>query len=210
MLIVLGVFLRSIGKPQTNFTFEDTLTQIGLGYGFLFLLGFRPVRDQWIAFGLMLVGYWVAFALYPLPGPDFDYATVGVRPDWLAEHGLTGFAAHWNKNSNPAWAFDAWFLNLFPREKPFAFNGGGYATLSFIPTLATMILGLIAGGTLRSERTPGEKIRWLVVAGVGGLGRWLAAGRAGNLPGREAHLDAELDAVQRRLVFLAAGCVLSS
>ena len=26
VLIALGIFLRSIGRPQTNFTFEDTLT----------------------------------------------------------------------------------------------------------------------------------------------------------------------------------------
>jgi len=73
-LILLGVFLRSLGRPMTNWTFEDTLSQIGLGYGVLFLLGFRPVRDQWIALGVILVGYWAAFALYPLPGVDFDYA----------------------------------------------------------------------------------------------------------------------------------------
>jgi hypothetical protein len=24
-----------------------------------------------------------------------------------------------------AWAFDTWFLNLFPRESPFLFNEGG-------------------------------------------------------------------------------------
>ena len=40
---------------------------------------------------------------------------------------LTGFAAHWNKNTNSAWAFDQWFLNLFPRAKPFVVNGGGYS-----------------------------------------------------------------------------------
>src|SRR5712664_2492126 len=40
-LILLGVFLRSIGRPQVYWTFEDTLSQIGLGYLFLFLLGFR-------------------------------------------------------------------------------------------------------------------------------------------------------------------------
>src|SRR5438128_492660 len=72
MLILLGVFLRSTGSSQTYWTFEDTLSQIGLGYGVLFLLGFRPARDQWIAFSLLLVGYWAAFALYPLPGPGFD------------------------------------------------------------------------------------------------------------------------------------------
>src|SRR5262245_12748272 len=29
LLTLLGVFLRSSGKPQTNFSFEDTLSQIG-------------------------------------------------------------------------------------------------------------------------------------------------------------------------------------
>lgn len=182
ILVLLGVFLRSIGRSQTYFTFEDTLTQIGLGYGFLFVLGFRSVREQWAALVLLLAGYWLAFVLWPLPGSGFDYASVGVSSGWLAEHGLGGLAAHWNKNSNLAWAADTWFLNLFPREQPFTFNGGGYATLSFIPTLATMVLGLIAGETLRSERTAGAKVRWLVIAGLLALGAGWGLGAAGVCP----------------------------
>jgi predicted acyltransferase len=180
VLVLLGVFLRSIGKPQTYWTFEDTLSQIGLGYLPLFLLGLRPVRDQWIAFALIVIGYWAAFALYPLPPADFDYTKVGVPQDW--PHLLSGFAAHWNKNSNLAWAFDTWFLNLFSREKPFAFNGGGYATLSFIPTLGTMILGLIAGRILRSERKPSLKLKWLAVAGAIGLVTGACLGWLGLTP----------------------------
>lgn len=65
LLIWLGIFLRSLSSPMTNFTFEDTLTQIGLGYPFLFLLGFRPARWQWTALGVILTGYWLAWALYP-------------------------------------------------------------------------------------------------------------------------------------------------
>ena len=99
----------------------------------------------------------------------FDWKSAASRP--IGRTTLTGFAAHWNKNTNPAWAFDTWFLNLFPRGKPFTNNAGGYATLSFIPTLGTMILGLLAGGVLRSERPPWAKVRWLAVAGVGGAGR---------------------------------------
>jgi predicted acyltransferase len=34
VLISLGIFLRSLGRSQTNFTFDDTLTQIGLGLWF--------------------------------------------------------------------------------------------------------------------------------------------------------------------------------
>jgi predicted acyltransferase len=162
VLVLLGVFLRSLGHSQTRWTFEDTLTQIGLGYGFLFLLGLRPMRDQLIALGLILVGYWAAFAVYPLPGPDFDWAAAGVTPDW--PHHFQGFAAHWNKNTNAAWAFDTWFMNLFPREEPFQFNRGGYSTLSFIPTLGTMILGLLAGEILRSDASRSQKIRRLLAA----------------------------------------------
>jgi heparan-alpha-glucosaminide N-acetyltransferase len=182
LLVALGIFLRSAGQPQTNFTFQDTLTQIGLGYGLLFLLGLRPARDQWIAFGLILFGYWAAFALYPLPSAQFDYARVGVSAGWLQEHGLSGFAAHWNKNSNLGWAFDTRFLNLFPRRQPFVYNAGGYATLSFIPTLGTMILGLLAGGLLRSERGGWNKVRWLVVAGAIGLAMGSLLGWLGVCP----------------------------
>jgi heparan-alpha-glucosaminide N-acetyltransferase len=163
LLVALGIFLRSLESTQTYFTFEDTLTQIGLGYTFLFLLAFRPKRDQWIAFGAILFGYWLAWALYPLPGPGFNYAAVGVPADW--HHLYTGFRAHWNKNSNLGQAFDLWFLNLFPREQPFAYNGGGYLTLSFIPTLGTMILGLFAGQWFVASE-PRQPIRRFVTAGL--------------------------------------------
>ena len=180
VLVFLGIWLRSVGRPQTYFTFEDTLTQIGLGYVFLVLLALRPRRDQWVALALILAGYWAAFALFPRPGSDFDYAAVGVPADW--PHHLSGFASHWNKNSNLAWAFDVWFLNLFPREQPFLFNGGGYATLSFIPTLGTMILGLLAGGILRRDMPPAARLRWLAVAGLAGIVSGWLLGALGLCP----------------------------
>jgi heparan-alpha-glucosaminide N-acetyltransferase len=128
LLMSLGIFLRSQHTRITYFTFEDTLTQIGLGYTFLFLLGFASRRVRWAALGAVLFGYWLAWALYP-------------APTW---------AAHWAKDANFGVAVDQWFLNLFPRTSPFVTNDGGYLTLSFIPTLGTMILGLIAGDWLRS------------------------------------------------------------
>jgi heparan-alpha-glucosaminide N-acetyltransferase len=167
VLIALGIFLRSQSRAQTYFTFEDVLTQIGLGYVFLFLLGWARPRVQWIAAAVILVGYWAAFALYPVPGPGFDTATVGVPANWA--HDLSGFAAHWDKNTNLAARVDQWFLNLFPRESPFVYNRGGYVTLNFIPSLATMIFGLLAGGLLQSARSAGAKIRLLVAYGVAGI-----------------------------------------
>ncbi|TWT73814.1 hypothetical protein Pla123a_37080 [Posidoniimonas polymericola] len=154
VLVLLGIWLRSIGRGQTYFTFEDTLTQIGLGYGFLFLIALRPRRQQWAAVVVILLVSWAAFALYPAPPADFDYASVGVPTDW--PHLLSGFESHWNKNTNLSAAFDRWFLNLLPREEPFVDNEGGYQTLSFVPTLTTMVLGLLAGGLL-AERTAAKE-----------------------------------------------------
>ena len=183
ILILLGVFLRSQWASQTNWTFEDTLTQIGLGYGFLFLLGLtNSVRVQLGALLVILVGYWGAFALYPLPDAGYDWAKAGVAADW--EHHLTGFAAHWNKNTNPAWAFDVWFMNIFPRPegKPFLFNGGGYSTLSFIPTLGTMILGLLAGNILRNNWRWFSKFGLFILLGAVCLGLGWGLGELGICP----------------------------
>src|SRR5688572_20514728 len=101
VLIGLGIFLRSIGEEHTVFTFMDTLTLIGLGYVPLFLIGLASIRSvapasapraesfpllnrslPWIALSVVLVAHWAAFALYPLPGPDFDYSSLGVPVDW--------------------------------------------------------------------------------------------------------------------------------
>ncbi|MFA4869597.1 MAG: hypothetical protein WC623_15440 [Pedobacter sp.] len=163
ILICLGIFLRSMSSKQTNFTFEDTLTQIGLGYTFLFMLGFYSQRVQLIVLAVILVGYWLAFAFYPLPNASFDYIASGLSASW--EYNFQGFMAHWNKNTNLAWAFDRWFLNLFPRETPFLFNNGGYSTLSFIPTLGTMILGLFAGNQLKADTTNRHKLKFFIITG---------------------------------------------
>src|SRR5205085_3813806 len=113
--------------------------------------GFRRPRWQWIALSVILVGYWLAWALYPAGAVDH----------------YTGFAAHWNKTSNLGVAFDRWFLNLFPRAKPFVANNGGYLTLSFIPTLGTMILGLVAGRSLRTYASRFPLQRFLIAGAIG-------------------------------------------
>ena len=166
LLIALAVFLTSASSKHTDWIFTSVLAQIGLGYPFLFLLFFTRPRTQWLsAFGILFV-YWLAFALYPAPAADFDWKAVGVPADW--SH-LTGFASHWEKNANFAARFDLWFLNLFPREAPFVFNKGGYQTLNFVPSLATMTFGMIAGRVLRSDLTIPGKLKRLVTFGVAGL-----------------------------------------
>ncbi len=171
MLVILAVFLTSSSSSirQTDWEFTNVLAQIGLGYPILFLLAFTSVRTQILAAAVILIGDWAAFALWPAPPADFNWASVGAGPNW--PH-FTGFEAHWEKNTNIATAFDQWFLNLFPCETRYTF-GRGYQTLNFVPSLATMIFGLITGKFLRTDRSMGAKVGRLILAGLA----FLAAGQ---------------------------------
>ncbi|MFN8356361.1 MAG: DUF5009 domain-containing protein [Spirosomataceae bacterium] len=179
ILVGLGIFLRSQHAQQTYFTFEDTLTQIGLGYPILFLLGCSTQRTQLSTLVVILIGYWATFVLY-VPTLPQEVAQTGVANDW--PHHLQGFTAHWEKNYNLAWAFDRWFLNLFPRKNPFLFNRGGYATLSFIPTLGTMLLGLLAGNILKSTQSINSKLITFLICGFGGIGLGMLISSLGICP----------------------------
>src|SRR5215467_11174990 len=91
VLVALGVFLRSMDHSMTYFTFEDTLSQIGLGYPMLFLTAYyfaRPGRMKWlwVTLAIILVGYWLLWALYPAAPANFDWNTVGVSAEWNAQH----------------------------------------------------------------------------------------------------------------------------
>jgi heparan-alpha-glucosaminide N-acetyltransferase len=173
ILVLLGVFLRSRNFQTTNWTFVDTLSQIGLGYIFLFLLWGKPFKLQLGVFVLILVSYWSFFAFWPLPDTTYNPAEWGLNEEQAA-HNFTGFAAHWNFNANPAAYFDRWFYNQLPRPinadgvwvGSFMYDGGGYALLNFIPTLATMILGLMVGNTLFSKRSNKQKLLTMIGIGI--------------------------------------------
>jgi len=170
VLVLLGLMLY--GQRERAYVFTNVLAQIGLGYAFVFLLIGRGWRVQLAAVTAILVGYWLAFALYPVPPPGFDYAKVSAKGAEV----LPGFWAHWCKNTNLAADFDRWFLNLLPQAKPFDVNKGGYQTLNFVPEMANMILGLMVGEMLRRETASDRRLRWLALAGAACLALGWVAG----------------------------------
>jgi predicted acyltransferase len=188
VLVFLGIFLISnwqrIGpQPTTNWLLVNVLTQIGLGYPLLFLLWGRSFRTQALAACGILVGTWLLYVLYPYSGIDLATGApeVGVSQAWAREH-LAGVGAAWHKNANVGHALDVWLLNLLPRAEPFRFSSGGYATLNFVPSLATMLSGLMCGELLRSGRAAGQKLLWLTAAGLGGLGLGMLLDWSGICP----------------------------
>ena len=82
----MGVFLSSASSKETNWTLVNVLTQIGLGYFFVFCVLRWPVWSQILVAAAVLVAYWWWFI-------SFDVA------------GATTYAEHFAKNANAACEF---------------------------------------------------------------------------------------------------------
>ena len=172
-LVLIGVFLQSRGEEHTTWEFPNVLCQIGLGYFFAWcLLNFKPIV-QGVALAAILIGYWGLFFFNPPPA-DYDYASVSAS----AKDGevFDGRYAAWSRNANAAFFFDRWLLpklrtvpeadasaaesasppagpgwirRVFLRnDVPWKPNTGGYATLSFVPSIGTTLLGMLCGQLL--------------------------------------------------------------
>lgn len=194
VLVLMGVFLSSFGKPATNWIFPNVLCQIGLGYTFAFLLLNRPFTVQLAALVLILVGYGAWFRFTP-PAADYDYASVNA--DAEKDEVFTGEWAGWSKNANVAYRVDDWLLRqlrspqpeaagaeaalpdaakqgfdwrraFFSNPEPYVPNAGGYTTLNFIPSIATTLLGILCGQWLLSTTLSGRQklLRLLLLGGV--------------------------------------------
>ncbi|MCA8989728.1 MAG: DUF5009 domain-containing protein [Planctomycetaceae bacterium] len=136
VLVLLGVFLQSMNKPETYWIFTNVLSQIGLGYGFLFFLVGRRFLLQLIIGAVVLVGYF----FYMLPA---------------------GFE---NGTSAPQ-QFDLWFLNLFPRESEFTVHPYTTFNFipSFVTMLMGVMSGQLLKNSEIPEAT---KLRRLLLGGL--------------------------------------------
>jgi predicted acyltransferase len=143
LLTLLGVFLQSLRKPDTYWIFTNVLSQIGLGYGFLFFLVGKSWRTQFTTGALVLVVYYILMILLP--------------------RGLESWRIHFENGTSFPQVFDQWFLNLFPREEEF--TGHAYSTLNFVPSFVTMLMGLMAGQVLKNrEVSEARKLKQLWIA----------------------------------------------
>ena len=185
VLILLAIFLMSNRRSQTHYEFVNVLAQIGLGYTFVYLLWRLHWVLQLVALAGILGGYWYFFYQYEIPASEYklvrQYIAEKTPLDPDEELGqFEGLAAHWNKHTNAAAAFDRQFLSRYPRPlepwngRTYWINRGGYQTLNFIPSIATMLLGVMAGRLLRGQGSHRRKLLWLL--GAGGICFLIAMG----------------------------------
>ena len=183
ILIALGVLLRSKAKPYINVTFIDVVSQIGLGYVFVAMCVGRAWWVQVLVGVGILAGDWYLFYQHPVPELDefqkiqVALATLGTKSVSEAraaiESGLIpffeGHAAHWNPGTCWGVFADSYLLNAFPRPDAVGYTDGSYSTFNFLPSMVTMLLGVMAGELLRSSKSPGQKTLLLLSGGCAGL-----------------------------------------
>jgi heparan-alpha-glucosaminide N-acetyltransferase len=164
VLIALGVFLQTHSTGlDSNRLLTNVLSQIGLGYFFVFLLLGRGARTQIAIAAIVLAGYWAWFVAHPVPD----------RLPWAASESITDlsaldrYAKHFAFDMGPAAEVDVKLFNwLPPHGRIHSAHPAGYVTLNFIPSAVTMLLGVLAGTLLRSRRNEYEKVRLLAVGGA--------------------------------------------
>ena len=172
LLFALGIFLMSPYHPITDFQLTYVLPQIAMAYLFAFLVVDKSIKTQYIVAFSILFLYWFLFVIYPAPAADIDFHSLGVEPD---KETFSGFFAHWNKSTNMAAAFDRWLFNLDIwyqtglRIEPYRFNSAGAQTLNFVPSIATMIFGVVTGHLLRSDTSLEEKILAMLKLALAGI-----------------------------------------
>lgn len=136
---------------------------LGLAYLPAFLMVRWSTARQVAAALLILLGYGLAFQLYPAPA------------DALTDGSLrAAVAAHWQNGTNVAAAVDRWLLARLPHVVPYRDDPHGYTTLQFVPLVVTLIAGMMAGRWMleaRGDARGARRIAVLAVAmiGAGGL-----------------------------------------
>ena len=166
VLIVLAVFLSSNGSRYTHYSFVNVLGQIGLGYAFVFLLlGRGPAvarrRDRDPGRGLA--------AVRPVSGGRLEFPVCDVRRQGPVDPHDRPLRALEHERERRRLLRPMVPQPVPPSARPpFVFNEGGYATLNFIPSMATMIFACGRRPAPLGSR-PMAKLRVLLLAGAIGV-----------------------------------------
>lgn len=153
ILVVLGIVYNNVDTEAgllpsalSQVRYPSVLGRIGLanlGAGIIIVFTGTRGRIRWLI-GL-LVGYWAALQLIPVPGYG--------RGQLTAEGSLVGYI-------DRALLPGHLFLDIHDPE----------GLLSTVPAIGTALIGALCGQLLRHpERTRESKVRWLAAAGLGAL-----------------------------------------
>jgi predicted acyltransferase len=144
LLLVLGLIYNGLlQNGWHDLRIAGVLQRIAVCYFFaaLVVIKFR-VRAQAILVAVLLLGYWAAMTLIPVPGVGSGVLTPAGN--------LSGFVDR----------------HVLPRPFCCYDFGDSEGLLSTIPAIGTALLGCLAGHWLSTKRMPARKAAGLAVAGV--------------------------------------------
>lgn len=152
LLVLLGLVANGIlrgdwGDHFSNVRFGSVLGRIGLAWYFALMITlFWGARGRWGWFAGLLMGYWAALTLIPVPGHGSGILEPGRNlTDYL--DGLLLPGCLYEGNHDPE------------------------GLLSTIPAIATALMGVATGEFLgNSSASEGRKVAWLALAGVIAVG----------------------------------------
>ena len=154
ILILLGLVFNGIFELKfAEFRYTGVLQRIALSYFFAAVITlFYRIRGQAIWTGVLLLSYWLMMAFIPVPG-----------------FGTGNFTPH----GNLAGYLDRLFL---PGQFCCYVYGDNEGYLSTIPSIATVMLGVLCGHVIQSTISNARKLQMLVAGGILSLGMGLAWG----------------------------------
>ena len=141
-----------------------SLVLLGLGVGVYVVAAGRMTLELWNVLAQLSFTYLVAFLLMRQSTRTQLLVTVGllVLTEVLYR---TWPVAGFNQPFTPDHNFGSW-LDMVLMGK---LSDGHWVAVNAVPTTAHTMWGVLAGQLLKSERTPPQKIRILVIAGLIGL-----------------------------------------
>jgi predicted acyltransferase len=155
-------FLQRVAWRFAHLRFMGVLQRIGIAYLFAALLTLRTsLRQQLAIIGAILVGYWIAMTLIPVPGTG----TMGFYLLDQPDRTLAAFFDRLILGTNHIWSS----TKTWDPEGP----------LSTIPAIATAMLGVLAGRWItRKDKPLVERVVGLYGAGslamvAGSLWSWI-------------------------------------
>ena len=134
VLVLLGVVYNGLlSFDFSTLRYASVLGRIGLGYLFAGLIVLRwGVRGQVVWAGAILLGYWAALMLVPVPGYGAGDLTPGhTLTDWVDQELLPGRLHRGDRDPE--------------------------GILSTVPAIATALLGALAGAWLRRTGPPSSR-----------------------------------------------------
>jgi predicted acyltransferase len=145
-------FIERVADRLYNWRIMGVLQRIGIAYTIAALLSFRAsLEKQVVIIATLLLGYWFAMTLLPVPPDGFLGVDVLHKPPATLAAYFDRLLLDWGRFGNHLWVS----AKTWDPEGPF----------STIPAIGTAMIGIVCGRWIGSSRPLSERLAGMFAAG---------------------------------------------